>query len=81
MSGCMVSCVNPEKRSNTETTDPPPRVLRTSSTRGIAICGISVTLFSFLQLTVIRMPPDWFGTHTRGLDHGEVECWMSPAAR
>ena len=47
VSGCMVSYVNPEKRSNTEKTDPPPRVSRTSSTRGITICGISVTFFSF----------------------------------
>ena len=46
VSGCLVSCVNPKKRSNTEKTEPPPRVSRTSSTRGIAICGISVTLFS-----------------------------------
>ena len=27
------------------------------------------------------MPPDFFGTHTRGLDYGDVECWMRPAAR
>ena len=47
VSGCIVSSVNPEKRSNTEKTEPPPRVSRTSSTRGIAIGGISGTLFSF----------------------------------
>ena len=47
VSGCIVSCVNPEKRSNTEKTEPPPRVSRTSSTRRIAVCGISVTLFNF----------------------------------
>ena len=26
------------------------------------------------------MPPDFFGTFTRGLDHVEMECWIKPAA-
>ena len=39
VSGCMVNCVNPEKRPNTEKTEPPPRVSRTSLTRGIASVG------------------------------------------
>ena len=47
MSKCVISCVNPKKRSNTEKTNPPTRVSRTSSTRGIAIRGTSVT-FQFL---------------------------------
>ena len=47
VSGCKVSGVNPEKRSKNEKTEPPPRLSRISSTRGIAICGISMTLFSF----------------------------------
>ena len=38
----MVNCVNPDKRSNTENTEPPQRVSRTSSTRGVAIWEISV---------------------------------------
>ena len=44
VSGCKVSGVNPEKRSKNEKTE---RLSRISSTRGIAICGISMTLFSF----------------------------------
>ena len=60
--------MNTEKRSNIEKTEPPQRVSRTSSTRGIAIWGISVTSFSFCLLTVIQIPPDSFVTLTRGLD-------------
>ena len=47
-SGWTVNWVNPGKRSNTEKTEPPPSVSSTLTTRGIAICGISVTLFQFL---------------------------------
>ena len=36
---------------------------------------------SFLQFTVILTPPDFFGMTTSGLEYGEVECWISPAAR
>ena len=38
-------------------------------------------MLSFLQLTVIRTPPDFFGMTTGGLEYGEVECWIRPAAR
>ena len=38
-------------------------------------------VFSFLYLTVMRMPPDFFGVTTTGLAHDDVECWMRPAAR
>ena len=37
-------------------------------------------LVYFLLITVIRISPDFFGTHTKGLDQGEVERWMRPAA-
>ena len=56
VSGCMVSCVNPEKRSNTEKTDPPPRVSRTSSARGIDIYGISVT--NLIQFLIVDRDSD-----------------------
>ena len=36
---------------------------------------------SFLQFTVILTPPDVFGMTTRGLEYGDVECWISSAAR
>ena len=35
----------------------------------------------FVQLTVMWMPPDFFGMITTGLAHGDVECWMRPVAR
>ena len=27
------------------------------------------------------MPPDFFGKTTSGVEYGEVQCWISPAAR
>ena len=40
-----------------------------------------LTLFNFLELTVILTPPFFLGMMTRGLENGEEECWIRPAAR
>lgn len=38
-------------------------------------------LLSFMQLTVIRTPLDFFGMTTSRLEFGEVDCWVRPAAK
>lgn len=43
----IVNCVHPEKRSNYEKTEPPPRTPTTSSTREIVIGLISAILLNF----------------------------------
>ena len=42
----------------------------------------SVTLFYLFisYLTVVRMQPDFFEMHMRGLHHEHVKGWMRPAA-
>ena len=58
-----------------------PSLSRTLSTQGMASWPRVLSLFGFLKLTVMRMSPDFFMMTTTGFAHGDVECWMRPAAR
>ena len=72
-----------ETRSNREKMRPFPRESRTSSTRGIrsSLKELIARAFSFLQLTVTRTLPSFFGIATIGLKYGQVECWMRPVSQ
>ena len=72
---------NEETKSNRENNRPEPKESRTWSTRGIGSWLSLLIRFSYLLFTVILTPPDIFGMTTSGFESGEVECWISPAAR
>ena len=81
VSSCAVIWWNEETKSNRGNTRPFPRGSRTWSTRGKGSWLRLLIWLSFLQFTVIPTPPNFFGMATRGLEYGEVECWIKSAAR
>ena len=77
----MVIWWNDNTGSNKEKIRPLPRGSSTWSTRGVGTSPSKLIELSFLQFNDIRTFPSFFGIATIGLEYGEVECWMRPAAR
>ena len=78
---CAVIWWNEATRLNRKNTRPLPNEARTWSTREMGSWLRLLILWNFLLLTVIRAPRDFVGKTTSRLEYGEVECWITPAAR